>query len=218
MSTVRARPIRGLPGPLPDGERMLWQGAPDWRALARRALHTRKVATYFGVLVLWRLTTTLADGGSAAEALFSAAPLVLLAAAAFALLTLFAWLSARTTVYTITTRRLVIHCGVALPMTINFPFKMIESAGLKDHGDGTGDIAVKLPAGQRIAYLHLWPHARPWRYSSPEPMLRCIRNPKLIGELLARSLAEASGGQARAVPVAAREPSLPVSPPATAAA
>ncbi len=31
------------PQALPAGERMLWQGAPSWRALARRSLHVRKV-------------------------------------------------------------------------------------------------------------------------------------------------------------------------------
>ena len=41
----------GLPEPLPAGERILWQGAPDWRALAVHVFHVRKLAAYFaGIL------------------------------------------------------------------------------------------------------------------------------------------------------------------------
>ena len=46
-----SRAVSGLPEPLPAGERMIWQGKPDWRALALRAFHVRKVAIYFGVLL-----------------------------------------------------------------------------------------------------------------------------------------------------------------------
>ena len=35
--------VPGLPAALPDGERLLGQGTPEWRALAVRALHVRKV-------------------------------------------------------------------------------------------------------------------------------------------------------------------------------
>ena len=37
----------------------------------------------------------------------------------------FAWASARTTVYTITNRRVVMRFGIALPMTLNLPFTLI---------------------------------------------------------------------------------------------
>ena len=37
--------------PLPEGERVLWQGAPSWRGVARRTLHTRKIAGYFAALI-----------------------------------------------------------------------------------------------------------------------------------------------------------------------
>ena len=37
----------GLPSALPPGERILWQGAPDWRSLAVHAFHVRKIALYF---------------------------------------------------------------------------------------------------------------------------------------------------------------------------
>ena len=40
----------GLPGPLPKGERLLWQGRPALVSLARRAFHVDLVALYFGGL------------------------------------------------------------------------------------------------------------------------------------------------------------------------
>ena len=39
-------------------------------------------------------------------------------------------------------------------------------------------LAASSRRGDRIAYLSLWPHVRPWRLARPEPMLRCIRNPE----------------------------------------
>jgi hypothetical protein len=45
-------PIRGLPAMLPAGERLLWQGTPNWRGLAVRSYHVRKIAAYFAFLAL----------------------------------------------------------------------------------------------------------------------------------------------------------------------
>ena len=98
------------------------------------------------------------------------------ALAALALLALLAWLGARTTLYVITSRRLVMKIGIALPIFFNLPFSPIASAALRVYSDGTGDIPVALGKGQRIAYLHLWPHARPFRFTKPEPALRCVRH------------------------------------------
>ena len=56
-------PIRGLPGQLPPGETITWQGAPEWRALARRAFGTRIVAGYFAVLAAWALVKPLPLNG-----------------------------------------------------------------------------------------------------------------------------------------------------------
>ena len=33
MSEYDHEPVRGLPGVLPSGEALLWQGAPEWRSL-----------------------------------------------------------------------------------------------------------------------------------------------------------------------------------------
>ncbi len=218
MSAPRVRPLRGLPEALPVGERLLWQGAPDWRALSRRAFHTRKVAVYFAILIAWRAVIAMDDGQSVTGVIGAALPLVVLALGALGLLNLFAWLSARATVYTITTRRLVIHCGIALPMTVNLPFRMIHAAGLKSFGDGKGDIVLALPKGQRVAYLQLWPHVRPWRMRQPEPMLRCIPDSAEVAALLVRSLAVATGGQANIGGIMSGAAELPTHTPPRASA
>ncbi len=44
----------GLPGPLPKGERLLWQGRPALLSLARRAFHVDLVALYFGGLAAFQ--------------------------------------------------------------------------------------------------------------------------------------------------------------------
>jgi hypothetical protein len=45
----------------------------------------------------------------------------------------------------------------------------------------------------RIALLHLWPHARPWRVSRPEPMLRCVPDAAAVARLLTQAWSEATG-------------------------
>jgi hypothetical protein len=202
-------PVPGLPEELPPGETILWQGAPQRAALARRALHVRTIALYFGVLAAWRGTSLWSDGASGAEIVLGASLLVLLGALAILPLWLFAWASARSTVYTITNRRMVIRAGVALPTSFNVPFAAIEAAGLKLHGEGVGDIALRLVRDQKIAFIFLWPHARPWRFSRPEPALRCIPEAEAVAQLLGRALAAAS-----AVPVQPMAESAPQRAPA----
>ena len=41
--------VPGLPGPLPVGERVLWQGAPRWQALAGKAMHGALYALMIGM-------------------------------------------------------------------------------------------------------------------------------------------------------------------------
>lgn len=178
----------GLPAPLPPGERILWQGRPCGFGIAFRALHLRLVGLWFVGLALWAaLPPALA--GRSGEALSLALPTLAGGAGALALLALLGWLSASTTTYTITNRRVVMRVGIALPMTLNLPLGLIESAAARVHGDGSADLPLRLRTGNRVAYLHLWPHARPWRVSRPEPMLRSIANGSEVAGILARALA-----------------------------
>lgn len=181
-------PIPGLPERLPAGEQIVWQGAPQWQALARRAFHIRKLAIYFLLLLVWFGMSLLSDGHTAAAAVIATLWLVLLAAGAIGTMALVAWLIARTTLYTITTRRVVIRFGVALPMTVNIPFRIVRSAALKAYDDGTGDICLALSGSGRVAYLVLWPHARPWRIARVEPSLRVVADAPAVAEILAQAL------------------------------
>jgi hypothetical protein len=196
-------PVKGLPEYLPAGEHLLWQGAPSFRGLALRAFHVRKVAIYFGLLMAWRAGADLAAGQSAAMAAGSALGLLPLALLAVGLLLLLARLNAQATVYSITNRRVVMRFGVALPMALNLPFKAIDSAALRRHADGSGDLPLALAEGQRIGYFVNWPHVRPGRKGRSQPMLRSIPDADAVAALLAQALADHAGVPVQA---AARDP------------
>ncbi len=176
--------VPGLPEPLPAGERILWQGAPDWRRLANDAFHVQRIAVYFALMLgLQVLLSWQAQAGIDARI----APLALsatLALVALALLMLAAWLSARTTMYTLTNRRIVMRIGIVLTVSFNLPLRWIAAAHLKAGADGSGDIALELKGGDRIAYLHLWPHARAWQLKKPQPQLRSLKDAATVGALL----------------------------------
>jgi len=194
MSEVEIEPIRGLPEELPEGERILWQGEPRWRELARHAFHVRSIAIYFSVFIVARGLTAASDGQPPAVAVASALMVVPLAFAGLAILALLAWLNARTTVYTLTNRRVVMRYGIAFPMTVNIPFRIIASAAMKERASGDGDISLKLAGNDRLAFLHLWPHARPWRLKEPEPTLRSIPAVSRVAHQLAVAISDEVGG------------------------
>ncbi len=185
-------PVRGLPDRLPPDETLLWQGAPDFRSLALRVFHIRKVAIYFGLLIVWRLGTAVLDGGSLASIALAAVPLSLLGLAAVSILGILALLVAKTTVYSITSRRVVMRIGVALPITFNLPFAVLGSAQLKAYSDGTGNVSLALNGVNRLAYLVLWPHARPWRMGRAEPTLRFVPRADEVARILAQAVASAA--------------------------
>ena len=177
----------GLPEALPRGERVLWQGSPDWRALAVQAFHVRKAAIYFAVMLGLHLTSQLAAETPILPALAATARLLALALVALALLASLAWLSARSTVYTVTDQRVVMRIGIVLTLTFNLPYQRIEGAALHRSAKGHGDIALTLAKGERIAYLHLWPHVRPWRVKQTEPQLRSVANAVSVAATLAQA-------------------------------
>lgn len=198
-------PIPGLPEALPEGERLIWQGAPQWRLLARRLFHTRLLVLYFAALMLWQGGTALGEGATALEAVAGALWAATLGSLAIGLLVLLAWLTARSTVYSITSRRVVMRFGIAIPITVNLPFELIESAGVKCHRDGSGDIVLSLAAGQRVGYFTMWPHVRPGRFSQAQPMLRALPEATHVAGLLAGALRTAAGQSAPGLAGAASE-------------
>ncbi len=194
--------LRGLPERLPGGERLLWQGAPDWRRLALDVFHVRGLALYFAAIIAYCLVAAAMDGTPPQDAAVSTAKLAGAALVPIAFLTGYAWLVARSTVYTLTDQRVVLHFGLALPMTINLPFGKLEAAALKPTANGFGDISLLLNSGDKLAYLVLWPHVRPWRLKRAEPMLRAVADAGRVGQLLARALAASADMPVPAAPEA----------------
>lgn len=189
-------PVRGLPALLPEGERLLWQGSPNWKALALRGYHVRKAAIYFLLIVAWRIGIGVYNGHSASTIALSCAFLIALGAIATGVLTLLAFLGSRAAVYSITSKRVLLRHGVAVPMTMNVPFKVIESADLKEYSDQTGDIAIRVLPDQRVGYLITWPHLRPGRFARPQPSFRALSDARHAAGILANALAADAGTSA----------------------
>jgi hypothetical protein len=188
MSEHDFEPIRGLPGILPKGETIVWQGAPNWWRLAQEAFHIRAVAAYFAVMFAWRIAGALMAGTAPLKAFGAALWATPIAMVGLGLLAGLAWLYSRTTIYTITSKRVVMRFGVALPKAINIPFTIIESGAIKPTSNGAGDLALTLKAPNKIAFLQLWPNVRPWRLSSPQPSMRALTDVDAVAGLLVSAM------------------------------
>ena len=172
-------------------ETVLWRGRPTIHGLARSLFHIRAVMGYFVVLAAWNLAASHADGFRANAAFLSALWVAVPALVAAVVLYAMAWLIAATTHYTITDKRVILQIGVALPIALTLPLTRIVSADVKLNADGTGDIPLSL-GQQKLAYLLVWPHARPWRFRQPQPMLRAVPNVRHVAAILSRALLTAS--------------------------
>ncbi len=181
MMEYDAEPIRGLPGRLPPGETILWQGGPDWRLFARSAFHLPLIGTYFAALGAAGLLS-----GSTTGALLT------FGAGAFclALLAFLAWAIASSTVYTLTNRRIVLRYGIAFTKCVNLPLQLVGAADLRPHGSGRGDVVLRMTGSVPLSWLLLWPHVRPWRMKVPEPMLRALPDADAFSASLARAVSE----------------------------
>jgi len=197
-----SEPVHGLPAVLPPGEKLLWQGSPQWRSLALNAYRVRALTIYFTVIVAARGVYLIAGGATVGEALAGCVGPAAFSLVGLALLAGIAALAARSTVYTLTDRRVVIRQGIALSSALNLPFTVLRSANLRERSDGTGDIALSLIPGQRVSYLWLWPHVRPWRINQPQPMLRSLSDAAAVGETIGRALAQATAGGRSVAPQA----------------
>lgn len=183
MSDLDFEPVPGLPAELPAGESIVWQGRPSWRALARTTFKTRWIAAYFALLVGARAVVAIRAGEGTAGVVHVALA-ALVALVGLAIVHLLALSYARATVYTITTRRVVMRIGVAIPMTWNLPFKQIASADLAVRKEGDGDVVLQLAPPSKVAWLHLWPHVATWNVARPRPALRAIAEPARVASLL----------------------------------
>ena len=179
-------PIKGLPGILPEGEDILWQGRPNWWALSKDSLNVYWILGYFIVLAVWRYLSLYQVEGTG-YAMAGSLPLMVLGIVACTILVGIAYIQARMTIYTITTKRVVMRIGAALTITFNFPYKKISNANLRSRKDGTGTIALELIGDNKVSYLVLWPHLRPWKMNNPQPAFRCIDNPEEVAKILSKA-------------------------------
>ena len=183
----------GLPEPLPQDEMILWQGAPNWISMAKHVFRLQWLSLYFAVIVIWQAISVFSIEGGLAERWSSVALAFFLAVIGIVLVGLLAYWSATTTMYTLTNRRIVMRVGIVLTVTFNLPYKTLGSADLKLYKDGTGDIPMQIATEDKIAYFHLWPHARPWRLATPEPMMRCVPEAKQVAAILTEAWMSSTG-------------------------
>ena len=209
----------GLPAPLPAGERLLWQGSPDWRALARRPFRCRTVALWFALVLAWTALSGLWRGEPLGSLLPGLALTALGGAVAVGLLAGLAVLTARATIWSITSERLLIRFGIALPVTMNLPFRRIASAALRVHGDArdpaaTGDIALELVADERVSWAVMWPHVGPFSGGRTRPALRAVPSAPSVAKLLGEAVVRAGGHEASPPPAPAAAHAPPAGTPA----
>lgn len=194
-------PVYGLPAELPNGERILWQGSPKWRSLAKAAMKIHWLGVYFAALVVVRLALAF-RGGELGSASFELVQMIGLFSLCLGLVALFAWLHARATVYTITTRRVVMRFGAVFSMAWNLPFKRLAAADLVVRDDDDGDIALELTKGERVRRIYFWPHVAPGHYFKPaRPALRAIAEPKAVARCLKQAVMRYAAEQSVAIAV-----------------
>ena len=173
---------------LPDGEVLIWQGRPEARAIAIRGMYLWYVVAYLLGLVVLRTGYLITGDAQTSE---WSALLAWQSLASLFIVGVIAGLSAlygKTTIYSLTNRRLILRTGAAVPIHVNFPLEQIVSADLKVFPDGTGDIALTLENSDKLYWLLLWPNVRSWWVRPLQPLLRGLRD----FELAASSLASAA--------------------------
>jgi hypothetical protein len=152
----------------------------------------RLVVIYFALLFAARVGVGGFEHQLWSESVAVASRLAVPLAIVLALLGGLALLYSRTTRYSVTDRRVLLQFGAVLPMTLNIPLRQVVSAALKEYADGSGDIPLAVIGEQRLKFLLLWPHVRPWRLKQVEPMIRGVTDARDVANVLAGALRAAS--------------------------
>lgn len=193
-------PQFGLPERLPSDEFIVWQGSPDVAALASSAFHIKKLAIYFAFLIGACAWPALEEGAGVMAVLLSIKWIAPLALIGLSSVWMLAYMTSRTTVYTLTNKRVVMRLGIVFTVSFNLPLKQVAAADVRMLQDGFGDITLALKGSDRIAWIHLWPSVRPWRLTKPEPTLRAIPDAQVVSEKLRDAWIQATGLAANATP------------------
>ena len=184
-------PQFGLPERLPSDEFIVWQGAPDVAALAYSAFHFKKLALYFAVLIVACAWPALEDGAGFTAVVLAIKWIAPLAIIAMATVWMLAYCTARTTVYTITNKRVVMRLGIVLTVSFNLPLMQLACADVRVLQNGYGDITLALKGADRIGWVHLW----------PEPTLRAVPDVQMVAAKLRDAWMQSTGLAANEVAV-----------------
>ena len=184
--THEFEPTFGFPESLPASEKVLWQGSPCAWLIARRIFFLPHLFFYF--LTFSFLALIFNSEVLALKDLFvQFMSYMSLGMVAIFLLLAISYFISSTTVYSVTDKRVVMRIGIVLNLSLNIPFSKIETAAWKEYPDKSGDISLNLVPDNKIAYLHLWPHCRPWFFSSPRPRLSCLKDVEVVASSLTSS-------------------------------
>ena len=179
---------------------MLWQRSPVWQSYGRRVFHIYKIALYFGIIIAWVAGSALLSGGLA-DAWRSMMWTVPPALAVIAILSVLAWSYGRTTVYTVTNKRVIIQSGLAFTTAINLPFSKLQSADMSAFGDGSGDIQLTM-TGPRILYSMIWPNCRLFALKRPLPVLWAVPEPQEAAQIMGEALKAEQRNESESAPSA----------------
>jgi hypothetical protein len=181
-------PVPGLPGRLPDGEFIVWQGQPELKTVMTRLLRARWFAVYFAIAALWSVAVGINNSESAWALLGRMTFIAVAAAIMFGLMFLYARAVAKTSLYTLTNRRVVMRVGIAISASFNLPFKQIVGADFRVGNDGSGDVALTLKAGHGLSGSVFFPHQRGGLWRKLSPQMICLNEAKTVAEKLATQL------------------------------
>ena len=189
---------------LMEGERVLWQGRPSWRAVARDVLHVGWIAGYFAVVLIYNAAQDRLAGLGPAATLMAGVPLFGAALILCAAVCGLAYAIARTTTYVVTTERCILRYGVAITARLSVPHRRVAAVAVAVREGGAGDISLAAkPGGPRLRYIKLWPHVQPLRFSKPVIALRGVPNVIVVAELISHAAAAVSPGVLHAAPAEA---------------
>jgi len=181
--------ITGVEESLPPGETVIWEGAPEPLPLALRVLYLRALLFYWVLVAIGFLAFSAASGRALGALVADLTWLLVVAGVGSGLLWGLARAIRRTTTYALTNRRIVIRMGVAFPSVLNLPLSRIDSVDLRSLGGGVGDVVLTPVSEDRIGWLYLWPHVKPWAWRDPLPAFRAVADAEAVGRRIATEVA-----------------------------
>jgi Bacterial PH domain len=175
---------------LPEGEHVLWSGAPDRRSLARYFLRERWVLGFVFLTFLLQAADVLQRDFPMQRLAGVAALSGVLALIAIVSIRFFAARLEKTSKYVVTDRRVYFNIGIVLRADANVPYADVDGVDLRRRADGSGDLMVSLAGSKEVPWLLLFPHLT-WRGSKKgRPTFRSLRDPQAAADAVVGALRE----------------------------